>query len=302
MIIVGSRALNEQLFPDVAPTVDMDHDFIAYEDEWAEYQARWQGRTVTVKSPNVKAFVVADGKSKCCYHEAYIVEPGSSDEMIYKLMGNPIGRSDVYATPEILLAMKMAHRFKKNTVNFIKTMRSIHILRDFGIEMGPEHVEIFKKREIESLNYGHPKLNVGKSDFFKDDIYTYDHDSIHESVAIKGIPAYRSYMVDGAEVMTSKDKFFACDRETQLLGVYEEACVLALERCLIPFPGKASPEKAFMMAIEKVCTSITSGWFREFAWENYLDVIKLYRKMASSELAYQKMFKRNQYLLKMHCK
>jgi hypothetical protein len=28
-------------------------------------------------------------------------------------------------------------------------------------------------------------------------------------------------------------------------------------------------EVSFLKALEKVCTSITSGWWREFAWENY---------------------------------
>ena len=31
-----------------------------------------------------------------------------------------------------------------------------------------------------------------------------------------------------------------------------------------------------MIALEKVCTSITSGWFREFAWENFDVVTNLY--------------------------
>lgn len=299
MIIVGSRAFQAVLTPTVAPTVNMDHDFIAYEDEWNEYQARNQGRPVAVKSQNVRAFVVGDGKSRCCYHEAYIVQPGSSDEMIYQLMG-AVPRKDVYATPEILLAMKMAHRFKKNTRNFIKTMMHIHKLREFGVVMGPEHEAIFKKREQESLNYGHPKLNVGKGAFFKDDIYTYDHDTIHEAIAVDGIPAYRSYMVDGAEVMTSKEKFFKCSRCVQLLGVYEESCVLALERCLIPFPGKVNPYNAFLMALEKVCTSITSGWFREFAWENYCDVVKIYADHARDGEIYLDLFNKNKHLLKPH--
>jgi hypothetical protein len=45
----------------------------------------------------------------------------------------------------------------------------------------------------------------------------------------------------------------------------------------------------------KVCTSITSGWFREFAWENYDNVLDLYNdkyveiffnKVENKEVAY----------------
>ncbi len=64
---------------------------------------------------------------------------------------------------------------------------------------------------------------------------------------------------------------------TRLYGVLEEAYVLALERSQIPFAGKVTPRQSFDIAIEKVCTSITSGWFREFAWENYDKVVELYR-------------------------
>lgn len=83
-------------------------------------------------------------------------------------------------------------------------------------------------------------------------------------------------MKDGAEVQCDKAKFFACSREVQLAGVVEEAAVLAIERSLVPHPGVWSPKYAWKFALSKVCSSITSGWFREFAYENALDVLKLY--------------------------
>ncbi len=62
----------------------------------------------------------------------------------------------------------------------------------------------------------------------------------------------------------------------RLAGVLEESYVLALERSQVPFKGKLAPKTSFMIALEKVCTSITSGWFREYAWENYNKVLALY--------------------------
>jgi hypothetical protein len=56
----------------------------------------------------------------------------------------------------------------------------------------------------------------------------------------------------------------------------EETYVLALERSLIPFPGKMQPRDAFKLALQKVCTSITSGWFREYAWNNYRKALESY--------------------------
>ncbi|QMV28819.1 hypothetical protein AP1_0112 [Aeromonas phage AP1] len=298
MILIGSRAMLECFYADcMAPTKDMDYDFIATEKEWSEYQARMQGRSVAVQNPNVRAFVVERGDCRSCYHEAYIIQPGSSDEMIADYMNNEHGKIKV-ANPGLLLAIKMAHRFKKNTRNFIKTMKSIHELRDFGVVMNEKEFEIFKKREKESLTYGHPKLNVGKKDFFTDDFYTMDHDTVHQAIAVGERPAYLSYMVDGEEVMTSKTKFEQCDMRLKLLGVYEEACVLALERCIVPFPGKVHPAKAFMMALEKVCTSITSGWFREFSWEHYTLVMDIYNEQTKTGKNYVQLFLKNQHLIK----
>ena len=55
----------------------------------------------------------------------------------------------------------------------------------------------------------------------------------------------------------------------------EETQVLALERSQVLFEN-VEPKKSFDMALNKVCSSITSGWFREYAWENYKNVQKLY--------------------------
>jgi hypothetical protein len=60
--------------------------------------------------------------------------------------------------------------------------------------------------------------------------------------------------------------------------VLEESYVLSLERAIVPFEltDYDKRKKAFDTALIKVCTSITSGWFRKFAWDNYDDVCALY--------------------------
>jgi len=52
----------------------------------------------------------------------------------------------------------------------------------------------------------------------------------------------------------------------------------------------------FEMALMKVCTSITSGWFREYAWENYQKVLDLYDSLGEDD--YVKRFEQNAHLLK----
>lgn len=182
------------------------------------------------------------------------------------------------ANLDLLYTLKMSHRYLKNSKHFKKTRDDIMLMRSKLSAIPVDLLDFYEARMEETYNYGHPKLNVSKDDFFKGDgvEYVYDHDSIHMAVRRLPLPAYRYYMADGAEVQTSKEKFFAVDQNTRILGVLEEAYVLALERSQIPHGEKVTPRQSFFMALEKVCTSITSGWFREFAWENYDEVVKYY--------------------------
>ncbi len=169
------------------------------------------------------------------------------------------------ADASAVLQMKMSHRYKKDSPAFLKTMQDIRYLRD---KMGVcAYSNWVKAREKLTLG-SHPKLNVCKSEFFTDSVpYKYDHDSLHEAVKILDRPAYTYYMQDGADVMCDQYKWDKLPRWHKLIGVLEEASVLALERAIIPCNTPA--QTALDIALEKVCTSITSGWFREFAWENY---------------------------------
>ena len=238
------------------------------------------------------------------------------------------------ATNEDLYLIKMCHRFKKNSPHFKKTMDDIHFLRNVigGKAVGElwlgSNERLVAKRESESYSYGHPKLNVSSKEFFSGDgvNYVYDHDSIHLTVALTErtsvqrtsgpsvpgklvsygkevtttYPAYTFYMKEGSEVMTSREKFMSVPEVIRLRGVYEESCVLALERSQIPHglgkDGGPTPRWSFEKALEKVCTSITSGWFRDYAWENYNAVLDLYNQLGEDD--YIERFKRNQHLLK----
>jgi hypothetical protein len=186
----------------------------------------------------------------------------------------PFGEAQV-ADLNTLLTLKMSHRYLKNSPFFNKTMEDIKFLRSKGAFVPEELKQTLKLRETETYTYKHPSLKQGKETFFeeKETFYVYDHDSIHRAVALGEAPAYTYYIEDGAEVNCSKQSFYAVSQEIRLRGVLEESYVLALERSQIPFNWEPAPLDSFLKALEKVCTSITSGWFREFAWENY-DTVK----------------------------
>jgi len=205
-----------------------------------------------------------------------------------------VGLALQVATLDMLYTLKLSHRYLKDSPHFRKTRADILRLRAAGAKVFD--ADWLKRREKETYWYKHPKLNTTKGDFFKGDgvPYVYDHDDIHKAVAHipnpkicdwrvpdyakfdQFIPAYTLYMEDDAEVQCSKTKFFDAQEGVRLYGVLEEAQVLALERSQIPFRGKVDPRRSFDIALQKVCTSITSGWFREFAWENFEKIEAMY--------------------------
>jgi hypothetical protein len=310
MLIVGSQAMQHH-FPD-AGIVPKDTDIIGTMDEFRAWSKTFAKGDIILCKPLSADKMHVRTKDGWNY-EFEIATPGSSSQA---LLDYTFGDARHFAPLEVLLFLKLSHRYRRNSPHFLKTMRDIQFLREKGVTMGSELEELLPLREKETYTYAHPKLDVSKQAFFDGDgvPYVYEHDSLHLTVAIKEYhhynsgtdctyfdprPAYTFYMKDGSEVMTSKEKFFAQDEEIRLLGVYEETCVLALERSQIPFADVENPphpRKSFEYALMKVCTSITSGWFREYAWENYDKVLDIYEK--EDEDGYVKRFKANQHLLK----
>lgn len=336
MLLVGSRALVHHF-----PTLDrkpVDWDFIC---TFEEFQ-KWTKENKSI----IRHCVPLSGDK---YHVRDVDGMNYEFELAWedttgKYLLDCFDISDdgdyTIADPATLLFLKLSHRYLKNSPHFLKTMRDIQFLRSQGVELYSEHEDLMAQREAETYVYKHPKLDVTSKEFFNGDgvDYVYNHDTIHLTVALTerdsyrrtsgpstpGVltsygelvkttyPAYTFYMKDGSEVMTSKEKFFSVPEQIRLYGVYEEACVLALERSQIvnnmmvdvesgkvwfdPSRSGPTPRWSFEMALMKVCTSITSGWFREYAWENYDRVLDLYNSLGEND--YVDRFIKNQHLLK----
>lgn len=176
--------------------------------------------------------------------------------------------------PEVLLQIHLSHRYKRNT-NVIKWLSKFNILSQLpasgklSLDAAADLATILSIRTKLTMLYKHPKLNQRKVDFFVDGtrLYVYDHDSIHEVVKLGAVPAYTKFLKLGAEVECDVNRWKALEYHEQINAVVEECMVLAIERCLIHHP-QVHPIAAFAKAYNKVCTSITSGWFREFASKN----------------------------------
>lgn len=263
MLAIGSRALIH-FFPHLAVSrKPVDTDFICTIDEYEAFVVENKSVVVAAYPMSAKAMVVKfnDGR----IFEFEIAWEGSTAAAILDY-----ARGCAFAPPEVLLMLKLSHRYLRNSPAFLKTMRDIQFLRSMDVRLNKAMKLILKDREKETYTYAHPNLKQAKMGFFDASVqYTYDHDSIHEVVAVGERPAYTHFQKDNEEVYTSKEKFNALPLDTRLNAGLEESYVLAIERSLVPFPGAKTPRQAFEMALMKVCSSITSGWFREFCWENY---------------------------------
>ena len=276
MLMIGSCALNYH--DPKSNRIPKDADYIITREELETVIRTFRTTSTATIYPVSGSCVVVkfnhNGVNKI--HEYNIAYEDTSDEMILDYCDG-----EFFAPLNVLLMLKLSHRYKKNSLHFLKTMRDIQYLRSLGAQLDSALEKILKVREKETYNYDHPSLNQSKESFFdkvNDSFYVWDHDDIHKAVATLDKPAYLYFKPENSEVMVSKKLWNACTLDIQLRAGLEESYVLALERSLVPAPGVLTPKQAFDKALEKVCTSITSGWFREFCWEHYDQIQGLYKE------------------------
>lgn len=253
------------------PTSFSDYDIICTEKEWDKRKNLFYKdcEILDGNHPLRKSYLVkVDGG----VHEVEIATKNSVAERLLRILThNEVRNIDLAYT------LKMSHRFLRNSPHFEKTWKDIQALRKLGAKI-PDCLNLWYYRRMkETYYYNHPSLNKSKEEFFdtKGVTYIHDHDSIHEAVAIEDKPAYQSFLA--GEVKTCQKLFEQQSFDTKLNAVLEEAMVLSIERSLIHVDNPHELEhEVWRYSLMKVCTSITSGWFREFAWENYGLCCKLY--------------------------
>lgn len=182
--------------------------------------------------------------------------------------------------PTGLCLIKRSHLFRD--ISFDKHITQYHKLL-FKYRAGfTKQDEQFLTDRIrltsEKYSRGHPKLNKTVAEFFDDDVKKiYNHDDLHKIVAFNEVPMYTKMQPDPKFAWCDKKLWENFSRREKLECVAEETYVISIERFLVP-QWKIPPKLAYFKALRKVCTTLCSGWFRDFAIDNYPDILSLFNQ------------------------
>lgn len=247
-ILIGSRALN-YWFPSVTITENTDWDVISPEPikgcEWHNPDLLNNKDVVNYASRNI-----------------VVLPNGNTARVVYPLGLALIKRSHLHRSLS----------FQKHITHYHKVLRYQHVFDYSDKKFLEERITLTK----EQFPQGHPNLMQSKEDFFDDAVTkVYDHDYLHELVAYYDKPLYARLLRNTSLAWCDEDKWEQLSDHDKSLCVAEEVQVIAIERFMIPKDWMYPYKLAYMKSLEKVCTTLCSGWFRDHAIDNYPAILEL---------------------------
>jgi hypothetical protein len=185
----------------------------------------------------------------------------------------------VVLRPTALYIMKRSHLFRP--LKFAWHIQQFQKLKTHECPLFKDDLTTLRERiSLTKKKYGDkvPKLNKTNEEFFDDSVTKYYvHDDIHKIVSYDyGHPIYERLKLRKELAMCEKDLWYKLPHQDKVNCVREEGYVIALERFIIPKIESGekhmSPEMAFDKALEKICTTLCSGYFRDFAIDNWQEI------------------------------
>ena len=282
MLIVGSKALNFH-FPYIKREVK-DIDIIGNSDDVKTLCDLLSPIDIKYLSNSVILRGITD---KTDLFDKENVEILLCDNSISLKRYLEYDRHNLYASPEVLFSLKKSHIHFP--IKFKKHIKDYCLLYDYfdGDDFLSDVTKInFSETEKRFGKLRTPSLNKSVEEFFRQsDGYVksyFVHDDIHRVMSHYDKPLYEMMQVDKNLAKCEKDMWNLFTFEDKCKCVLEEAYVIALERKIIPmlFGGGRgyTSEGALDWALMRVCTTLCSGWFREFSTNNYYDIKKLANK------------------------
>ena len=274
MYLIGSRALSHyRRLQETRINLETDWDVVGPLDE--VNQLKNNNPSLKIEPIDIEDLNNREICESCVDHS---IECDLKDVKVIGMKGLAIFKRSHLHRPK---------KFRKHIVDYHS-----HGLKDALVGMRPNHQQLLEERiRLTKLAYGDntPSLNKSNDAFFNDPIrasglYVLDHDDIHEVVKYEDVPMYEKMKpCDSMEkAMCSKDMWEKFTHKQKINTVLEETHTIALERFLIPERLDMNPQysigrpwgkhSAFSYALEKVCTTLCSGWFRDFAIDNWLEI------------------------------
>lgn len=250
-ILIGSRALN-YWYPEVPINESTDWDVVSYQP---------------IEGTEWHSLDVLNNR------DIHTLLPHFNDVVQFE------GHTLTVATPRILYCIKRSHLHRD--LGFDKSIVHLHkYLSECKPYLTGDHLAFLEERTkltLEQYPQVKPNLNQSVEDFFDDAVTKkYDHDYLHQLFAYEEKPMYTKLQTNPEKAWCSKDLWYTLSHQQQLQCVAEETCVIATERFLVPKNWDYPSKLAYMKALKKVCTTLCSGWFRDFAIDHYPEVISLY--------------------------
>ncbi|RGB32963.1 hypothetical protein C1646_762279 [Rhizophagus diaphanus] len=197
----------------------------------------------------------------------------------------------IVAPLKILEALKTSQIYWP--ADFHKNISDLHLLRDYNKDKvsiiqplcSPQRDELIELI-LETRKPGaHINLNISNDDFLEneDNLFVQkciSREDLYELVKYGDHPIYQGLRDDKSKTLIKKSLFEKLDYQTKIKCAKEEAMVIALERYLIPMISK-DQENSYKLALVRICTTLTKGWFRQFAIDNYPQLSNLDRDLLS---------------------
>jgi hypothetical protein len=265
MYLCGSQALN--YYKGIEFDDTKDYDIVASEEQVNNYNLSF------------------DGKDQIKYGKIeFINENLLNNKELANLVGfycadiPDIGIINIL-TRHGLYIMKRSHLFRP--LKFARHMMQFQEIKRLCQPLKKNHLSLLRDRiSLTKQKFGDrvPKLNKTNEEFFDDKVTKYYiHDDLHKVVAYTtNSPIYERLKVDSTLAKCEKDLWYKLSNEDKINCVREEGYVIALERFIIPKLENGekhmSQEMAFDKALEKICTTLTSGYFRAFAIDYWSEI------------------------------
>jgi hypothetical protein len=194
------------------------------------------------------------------------------------LMINNIWLEAWVAPVEVLYHTKRSHIYW--AVHWQKNIADMHLLKEYcghaELRKWDAYYEArLKENEAKFGPRFQANLNQPNEKFFAKSERSlnrqFEHDELHEIVKYYDRPLYEEFKEDKSKALMNFAMFYNAEHIKKLRCVREEAMVIALERYIIT--GKETDSvKAYQRALQRICTNLTSGWFREFAIDHWAEI------------------------------